>query len=124
MTVRAPEALAEADLVDDDWARARALNTVGFATAVMDPSQARPILEQSIELGLRIGDDWAVLNSRKMLTAAGWASQDEPAARADLEALRAHASRVDAIYFHAWYHGLLGYFLTRRGELELARGDG
>ncbi|MGD9749614.1 MAG: LuxR C-terminal-related transcriptional regulator [Acidimicrobiia bacterium] len=121
MTIRAPEALEQAEVFDDDWARARALNTVGFATAVMDPSQARPGLERSIEIGTRTGDEWAVLNSRKMLTAAAWAAQDEAAAFEGLEALREHADRLGATYFLAWYHGLSGMFLTRRGDLARSR---
>jgi predicted ATPase/DNA-binding CsgD family transcriptional regulator len=121
MMIRAPEALEQAEQFDDDWARARALNTIGFATAVMDPTRARAGLEQSIELGRGIGDEWAVLNSRKMLTAAGWAAQDEEVALVDLESLREHADRLEAGYFSAWYHGLLGVFLMRRGELGRAR---
>ena len=121
MSVRAPEALELAERFDDDWTRARALNTIGFATAIMDPAQARPGLERSVELGLRIGDDWAVLNSSKMMTAAGWAAQDEALVMADLEVLRDRAAPLGATYFLAWYHGLLGYFLTRRGELASAR---
>jgi DNA-binding CsgD family transcriptional regulator len=121
MAVRAPEALELAERFDDDWTRARALNTIGFATAIMDPAQARPGLERSVELGMRIGDDWAVLNSSKMMTAAGWAAQDEALVLADLEVLRDRAAPLGAAYFLAWYHGLLGYFLTRRGELASAR---
>ena len=121
MSVRAPQALELAERFDDDWTRARALNTIGFATAIMDPAQARPGLERSVELGLRIGDDWAVLNSSKMMTAAGWAAQDEALVMADLEILRNRAAPLGATYFLAWYHGLLGYFLTRRGELASAR---
>ncbi len=123
MGVRAPEALEEAERFDDDWTRARALNTIGFATAIMDPARARPGLERSVELGMRIGDDWAVLNSSKMMTAAGWASQDDALAMADLDVLRDRATALEASYFLAWYHGLRGYFLTRRGELSTARSE-
>jgi DNA-binding CsgD family transcriptional regulator len=35
--------------------------------------------------------------------------------------LRDRAAPLGATYFLAWYHGLLGYFLTRRGELASAR---
>jgi len=121
MAVRAPEALEQAELFDDDWARARALNTVGYATAVTTPDQARPGLERSIELGLRIGDEWAVMNSQKMITAAAWAAQDEGSALEALETLRRHAARFDADYFLAWYHGLLGTLLAHRGDLIQAR---
>ncbi len=123
MSIRAPEALELAERFDDDWTRARALNTIGFATAVMDPAQARPGLLRSVELGARIGDDWAVLNSSKMMTAAGWAAQDETLVMADLEVLRTRSAPLDAAYFLAWYHGLRGYFLSRRGELTSARAE-
>jgi len=121
MAVRAPEALEQAELFDDDWARARALNTVGYATAVTTPDQARPGLERSIELGRGIGDEWAVMNSQKMITAAAWAAQDEGSALEALETLRRHAARFDAAYFLAWYHGLLGTLLAHRGDLIQAR---
>jgi predicted ATPase/DNA-binding CsgD family transcriptional regulator len=123
MGIRAPEALQEAERFDDDWTHARALNTIGFATAIMDPAQARLGLERSVDLGTRIGDDWAVLNSSKMMTAAGWAAQDEARAMADLDVLRDRSTPLDASYFLAWYHGLRGYFLTRRGELSTARAE-
>ncbi len=121
MTVRAPEALELAEALGDDWARARALNTLGFATAAMTPHEARPILERSIELGLHIGDEWSVLNSRKMLTVACWVTQDDVTAADDLERLRVHATRLDAAYFLAWYHGLTGMFLAHRGDIVAAR---
>lgn len=58
-----------------------------------------------------------------MMTAAGWAAQDEALAMADLDVLRDRATRLDATYFLAWYHGLHGHFLTRRGELSTARSE-
>ncbi len=121
MSVRAPEALELADIVDDDWTRARALNTLGFATAVTRPHDARPLLDRSIELGSATGDRWAVLNSRKMLTVVCWVTGDDIAATDDMEALRELSTRLGADYFLAWYHGLLGTFIARRGDLVAAR---
>lgn len=121
MTVRAPEALEIAEQAGDDWALARALNTLGFATGVMTPYEAPPLLERSIELGLRSGDHWSVLNSRKMLTVTCWVTHDDVAAADDLEQLRLDATRLDAAYFLAWYHGLVGMFLARRGDVTAAR---
>ncbi|MEK7425030.1 MAG: LuxR C-terminal-related transcriptional regulator [Actinomycetota bacterium] len=121
MSVRAPEAVELAERLDDDWARARALNTLGFATAVTTPNEARPLLERSIELGSRSGDQWSVLNSHKMLTVLCWVTGDDVAATEDLETLRALATRHEAGYFLAWYHGLRGMFLARRGDLADAR---
>jgi predicted ATPase/DNA-binding CsgD family transcriptional regulator len=121
MSVRAPEALELADRFDDDWTRARALNTLGFATAVTTPHQARPLLERSIELGSSSGDQWAVLSSHKMLTVLCWVTGDDVAAADDMETLRVLSIRFDADYFLAWYHGLLGLFLSRRGDMADAR---
>ena len=121
MSSRAAEAFALADKVDDDWTRARALNTVGFATAVVSPGLARPGLERSIELGMRIDDRWSVLNSRKMITVAYWAMHDEIGAKDPLEVLRRNAVELGADYFIAWHSALSGMFLLRRGEFALAR---
>ncbi len=121
MSIRAPEALTLAGAVDDGWARARALNTLGFATAVTTPHEARPLLEQSIELGSASDDQWSVLSSHKMLTVLCWVTGDDLAAADDIETLRVLSTRLEAGYFLAWYHGLLGLFLARRGELADAR---
>lgn len=121
MSARAPEALELAERLDDDWARARALNTLGFATAVTTPHEARPLLERSIELGSASGDQWSVLSSHKMLTVLCWVTGDDVGATDDMESLRVLSARLDADYFSAWYHGLLGLFLARRGDLVDAR---
>jgi predicted ATPase/DNA-binding NarL/FixJ family response regulator len=121
MSVRAPEALALAERLDDDWTQARALNTLGFATAVTTPHEARPLLERSIELGSASGDQWSVLSSHKMLTVLCWVTGDDVAAASDMETLRTLSTRLDADYFLAWYHGLHGLFLARRGGLADAR---
>jgi predicted ATPase/DNA-binding CsgD family transcriptional regulator len=123
MSVRAPEALALADRLDDDWTRARALNTLGFATAVTTPHQARSLLERSIELGSSSGDQWAVLSSHKMLTVLCWVTGDDMAAAEDMEMLRVLSTQFEADYFLAWYHGLLGLFLSRRGDMVDARSN-
>ncbi|MFT5113070.1 MAG: putative ATPase/class 3 adenylate cyclase [Parasphingorhabdus sp.] len=121
MTVRAPEALELAEKVDDDWARARALNTVGFATAVFTPAQARPGLMRSVELGGRSNDDWSVVDSWKMISVSHWVEHDDAGAAIALETMHAIATRLEAGYFLAWYHGLVGFFLAHRGELAEAR---
>ncbi len=123
MSTRAPQALELADRVDDDWARARALNTLGFATAATTPHAARPLLERSIELGSSSGDQWAVLSSHKMLTVLCWVTGDDIAAADDMETLRVLSTRLEADYFRAWYHGLLGLFLGRRGDMVDARSN-
>ncbi len=121
MSVRAPEALELAELLDDDWARARALNTVGFATAMFTPAAARSGLKRSVELGERVGDAWSVVDSWKMITVSHWIEHDEEGAAEPLEAVRVVATRLEAGYFLAWYHGLVGFFAAHRGDLADAR---
>jgi predicted ATPase/class 3 adenylate cyclase len=121
MSVRAPEALELAELVDDDWARARALNTVGFATAMFTPAEARAGLMRSVELGERTGDDWSVVDSWKMISVSHWVEHNDAAAAESIEAVRVIGTRLGAGYFLAWYHGLVGFFLAHRGDLPQAR---
>jgi len=78
---------------------------------------------EALEEAERFDDDWAALNSSKMMTAAGWAAQDDALALADLDVLRDRAAPLGADDFLAWYHGLRGYFLTRRGELSTAHAE-
>jgi predicted ATPase/class 3 adenylate cyclase/DNA-binding CsgD family transcriptional regulator len=121
MSRRAPEALELAELVDDDWARARALNTVGFATAMYTPAEARAGLKRSVALGERIGDAWSVVDGWKMISVSHWIEHDEPGAEESLEALRVLSRRLEAGYFLAWYHGIVGFFTAHRGDLMSAR---
>lgn len=102
MSIRAPEALTLAEPVDDDWARARALNTLGFATAVTTPHEARPLLQRSIELGATSGDEWSTLSSHKMLTVQCWVTGDDLAATDDMETLRVLSTRLEAEYKCGW----------------------
>jgi predicted ATPase/class 3 adenylate cyclase/DNA-binding CsgD family transcriptional regulator len=118
---RAGEALELAEVVGDDWARARALNTVGFATAMFTPAAARDDLQRSVALGQQIGDQWSVADSLKMLTVSYWIEHDDVGAQEALEALRALATRTEADFFLAWYHGLVGFFLSHRGDFDEAR---
>lgn len=121
MSTRAEEALELAETVDDEWARARALNTVGFATSVSHPSDGRAYLRQSIAIGDAIGDIWSGLNSRKMVTLSHLIDHDEAGAMEALDALHTHAKRYQASYFEVWYHGLTGWFLAQRGDLTQGR---
>lgn len=121
MSLRAPEALELAELLDDDWTRARALNTVGFATAMYSPAEARAGLRRGIELGERIGDAWSVVDSWKMITVSYWIEHDEAGAAEAMDALRVRATKLEAGYFLAWYHGIAGFFAAHRGDLASAR---
>ncbi len=121
MQIRAPQALAMAETVGDDWAAARALNTLGFATVLFDPEAGRAQLARSIELGRAIGDDWAVADGWKMTTVAYYASHDEAGASDALEQFRMIGEQLESEFFLAWYRFMVGYFAMHRGDYPAAR---
>ena len=121
MAVRAPEALTMAETVGDEWAAARALNTLGLAELLYDPEAGRARLERSIELGRAIGDDWAVADGWKMMTVSYYVGHDESGAASSLEELRLVAEDLDSDFFRAWYYGEVGYFAAHRGNYASAR---
>jgi len=119
----APEALAMAEDLGDEWTCARALNTSGYAQLWFDASGARQTLATSVELGRAIDDDWAVADGLKMITVA-WLVQDDHAGLSGaLDDLAEVATRLDNKFFTAWYHCGRGYSALRRGELDTARGE-
>ena len=104
MLVRAPQALAMAETVGDDWAAARALNTLGFATSCCSIRDGgRASLARSIELGQAIGDDWAVADGWKMTTVSYYVAHDERGAADSLDELRRSAKQLESEFFLAWY---------------------
>lgn len=120
MQVRAPQALAMAETVGDNWATARALNTLGLAELLFDPEAGRARLERSIELGRAIGDDWAVADGWKMTAVSYCLAHDESGAAPSLEALWQAAEDLDSDFFRAWYLGEVGYFAAHRGDYATA----
>jgi hypothetical protein len=76
---------------------------------------------RSVELGERTGDDWSVVDSWKMISVSHWSEDNDVAAAESLEAVRVIGTRLEAGYFLAWYHGLIGFFLAHRGDLASAR---
>lgn len=118
---RAPEALAMAEALGDEWTTARALNTSGYAQLWFDPAGARETLKTSVELGRAIGDDWAVADGLKMITVAWLVQDDHEGLSHALDDLARVATRLDNKFFTAWYHCGLGYSRLRRGELDTAR---
>jgi predicted ATPase/class 3 adenylate cyclase/DNA-binding CsgD family transcriptional regulator len=120
MMVRAPQALEMAEAVGDDWAAARALNTLGFAETLVDPPAGRAALLRSIELGEAIGDDWAVADGKKMVTVSHMAEHDARGAETSLAELRRVAEALGSKFFLAWYYGLVGYFAAHRGDFAAA----
>jgi hypothetical protein len=120
MQVRAPQAFAMAETVGDDWATARALNTLGLAELLFDPAAGRLRLERSIELGRAIGDDWAVADGWKMSSISYLLEHDEFGAAPSLAALRQAAEDLDSDFFRAWYLFEVGYFAAHRGDYPTA----
>ncbi len=117
---RAPEALAMAEAVGDQWAVARALNTLGYLQLWSDPSAARLGLEQSIDLGQGIGDHWAVADGLKMLTVSWLVQDDGEGGRAARDELLRVAERLGNQFFIAWYHCAEGYAALHKGDLDAA----
>jgi DNA-binding CsgD family transcriptional regulator/tetratricopeptide (TPR) repeat protein len=118
---RAPEALAMAGEVGDEWAMARALNTIGFLQLLFEPEPARTELRKSVDLGRKIGDNWAVADGLKMISLA-WLFQEDHDGLADaLEELRSVAERLENKFFTAWYHSCVGWMALRCGDFALAR---
>ncbi len=110
-----------AERTGDDWARARALNTVGYGRVWFDPKEARRALTLSIEVGYAIGDDWAVADGLKMMTTA-WLVQDDHRALADaIEDLSREAQRLDNGFFAAWCNACTGYSAMRQGDVARSR---
>jgi predicted ATPase/DNA-binding CsgD family transcriptional regulator len=123
MQIRAPQALAMAESVGDDWAAGRALNTLGFAAALFDPEAGRAQLARSIELGRVSGDDWAVADGWKMTTVAYYAAHDEAGAADALDQFRTVGEGLESEFFLAWYRFMVGYFAMHRGDYAVARAE-
>lgn len=118
---QAPEALAMGREVGDEWAMARALNTLGWLQLWFEPEPARIALAQSIELGRQIGDNWVVADGWKMMTVT-WLIQEDHAGWADaLQELLDVSEGLGNKYFIAWYHCCVGWMAARRGEFGAAR---
>ena len=118
---RAPEALAMAEAVGDEWAMARALNTIGYLQMWSEPEAARAALQQSVELGQQIGDDWAVADGLKMITVAWLFQEDHQGVRQAFDDLLRVASRLGNDFFIAWYHAGIGWLALRQGDFDTAR---
>jgi predicted ATPase/class 3 adenylate cyclase/DNA-binding CsgD family transcriptional regulator len=118
---RAPECFALAEAVGDEWAMGRSLNTIGYLQMQTEPVAARAVLDRSIEIGRRTGDEWAVADGLKMLTVAWVIQEHHVEARAALDALAAAARRLGNGFFIAWYHAGVAYFDVLEGDFEAAR---
>jgi predicted ATPase/DNA-binding NarL/FixJ family response regulator len=121
MLQRVPEALALAEATGDTWTQARALNTLGYAEAFLDPSRALATLGRSITLGREIDDPWAVADGLKMLSAALMTQHALDPARATINELRDVAHKLDNLFFRAWCRTGNGFIALYRGDLGTAR---
>lgn len=113
----APDALKVADARGDAKAAGRLRNTLGFALCYTDPQAALRILEESVELGLRADDDWAVADSTKFMTAAHLIAGDVERCEAAVVHLRDVATRLGNAFFMGWCDGASGYCQLLRGRL-------
>lgn len=121
--LRASEALAMATTVSDEWAMARAFNTLGVNQAWMEPEAARAELLKSLEIGRKVGDKWAVADGLKMITVACLMQEDHEGFAGALEEMREVAEDLQNKFFTSWYHCGVGYVALRRGEFSLARSE-
>jgi ATP/maltotriose-dependent transcriptional regulator MalT len=118
---RGPQALAMAETVGDQWAKARALNVLGYMQLFTQPDAARARLARSIDLGRKVGDNWAVVDGLKMITVAWMMQEDHAEMRRCAEDLHREAQRLDNKFFLAWHHFVLGWVAVHRGELAEAQ---
>lgn len=119
--LRAPQALEMGRKLGDDWAMARALNTLGWIQLWFEPDQALEALKQSIELGYRIGDNWAIADGWKMITVAWLVKEEHSGFRDALVELHKVATALENKFFIAWYHCCVGWIATREGDFDVAR---
>ena len=120
---RAPEALAMAEEVGDEWALGRALNTLGFCQAWVfpQPEEAKATLTRSIALARGRGDNWGVGDGWKMLVVSCLLQDDYAGAAAANAELLTVARRLGNRFFLGMYHLGIGWVANRRGDLAVAR---
>jgi predicted ATPase len=120
-TLRAPQALEMGRKLGDDWAMARALNTLGWIRLWFEPDQAVEALKQSIELGHRTGDNWVIADGWKMITLAWLVKEEHSGFRDALVELYRVATALENKFFLAWHQCCIGWIEAREGDFEAAR---
>lgn len=117
----AKEALAWAEAVDDDFTRARALDTLASMQSTNDPATALPALRDAVERATAAGDEWCRTNA---LQKAAWCFMYQD--RYDeaiplMEEALVGARRLGNNFFLAWHWLTVGYVGIRRGDIAAAR---
>jgi ATP/maltotriose-dependent transcriptional regulator MalT len=118
---RGSQALAMAESVGDECAMARALNALAYMRLWTNPDEARAGLARGIDIGAKVGDNWAVVFGLKVITVSWLMQENHDEMRRSAEDLREVAERLDSKFFLAWSHCLLSCVAVHRGELEDAR---
>ena len=119
---RCPQALAMAEQVGDEWAMARALNTIGYIELWSDPVAGRVAADQERRSSVRrSATQWAIADGLKMITVTFIVRGGPRRARGRaLDDLLQAATRLDNAFFLAWYHAGVGYGALHQGEFERA----
>ncbi len=105
----------------DHWTQGRALDTLGVMTSLGDPTEGRRLLERSVRLATRAGDDWCRIDASHALANA-WIVQDAfDIARPILDDAQAISTRLGYRWGFAWYWFYLGWEAIARGRLDEAR---
>jgi predicted ATPase/class 3 adenylate cyclase/DNA-binding CsgD family transcriptional regulator len=118
---RAAQAVAMAEAVGDDRAKARSLNAMGFANVWFDPGTALDCFEESIRLGRATHDDWAAADGLKMLSTASLVDGDLVRLRRVVDELEVAATELGSRFFQAWCDATRGYADLREGDAIRAR---
>ena len=97
------------------------MNINGLATAWLTPEldRGRAMLEQSLELGRKHGDNWAVADGLKIVTVTWMFQDDYENLAAPLAEFLKVSERLGNRFFIAWYHITIGWVATHRGPLNV-----
>jgi tetratricopeptide (TPR) repeat protein len=113
--------LAIARLLGNELLEGRALDTLGYAQAFLDPPAAPAFFEQSLPLLRKHGDGWFVADALNGLGIARFFAADYAAARGALEEAVACSREIRNPNTLAVGLGVLGYTLGLLGYLPQAR---
>ncbi len=118
----APQALSMAEELADEAALCRALNINGLATAWLTPDidRGRAMLEKSAKLGHKLSDNWALAYGLKLVTVTWMFQDDYEHLAAPLADFLKISERLGNRFFIAFYHTIIGWVATHRGDFALA----